>query len=85
MQANLVGWILTLGAIVLLALLLRRVFTMHRRGLAQGRESLDHIEKSIAIAEENLALNKERIAQGEETIALLKAINRNLENRTIKN
>ena len=35
--------------------------------------------------EEILALNREQVSQGKETIALLKALNENLENRTLKN
>ena len=35
--------------------------------------------------EEILALNRKQLAQGDETIALLKSLNENLENRTLKN
>ena len=80
-----IGSLIFVAIGVVVVLVVRRVFGMHKRGLAQGAESLDGVAKSIAIAEENLALNKQRAAQGKETLELLKAINENLKHRNSKN
>lgn len=77
---------LVLGLIIIGGLLLiRRVFGMHKRGLAYSQEAIDGMNKRLALDEEILAQNKRLVEQGDETIALLQAIRDQLEHRSIKN
>lgn len=77
MDLYLVGGALFFATLLFLVALLRRTFGIYRREQTQGQNSVNGVAKP--------APNTQHITQGEEALALLKALNGNLENRTIKN
>lgn len=85
MPSELITLFVILLLIAALAVFIRRVTGMHKRGLAYSQEAIDGMTRRIALAEENLAVNRKLVEQGDETIALLQAIRDNLEHRTLKN
>ncbi len=82
---GLAGWLIVVLLVVAVVLFFRKIFGMHKRGLAHSAEAIEGMNKRLAMDAEILALNKQRVAQGDETIALLKSINENLAPRTTKN
>ncbi len=85
MQNDIVLIAIAVLLIVGIVLNIRRVNHMHKRNLDYGREAIDGMNKRLALAEETLTVNRKLMEQGDEVIALLKALNENLEHRSVKN